>query len=53
MSIRRSLLFKLEVTVVKGALHSQGVGRVAVPLSGTPEASLVPGDPLGNVKALG
>lgn len=53
MSIHRSLLFKLEVTGVKGALHSRGVGRVAVPLSGTPEASLVPGDPLGNVKALG
>lgn len=53
MSLYTSLLFKLEVTVVKAALHSQGVRRVAVPLSETPKVSLNLGEPLGNMKALG
>lgn len=52
MSIHESLLFKLKITVVKDVLHSQGVRHVAVPLSGTSEVSLNPGDPLGNMKAL-
>lgn len=53
ISFHRSLLFKLEVTVGKGALHSQGVRHVAVLLSGTPEVSLNLGEPLGNTEALG
>lgn len=53
MSIRRSLLFKLEVTGVKGALHSQGVEMCCCPTQWDPRGQPGPGRSTGKRESFG